>query len=204
MSIAAYKLWYEYLKETDPANWSDEVRRDFSGVLEMEFVEWFREARFRLFVKLDIKADPVRFLKPGEVFNDETHLALLVDLSKPLSMLMERIEVRVKSMQGDRTRGRPPWTPSRAPYPFACRPDVSSLEIALAAYRLRKTNPDWPVWRVGNELSGTFPILQKQRVKEGDINSVSKQRVLDTVTRRYLKTAESVLAGVVVGVFPKI
>ena len=228
--VRAYELWYEYLKETDPDTWSEEVRKDFGGVLTKSFSEWFGNAtiRFDLFAPFHHKdwynRIPVRAalgptdLKwiteymteegPDERLMEEdqieppTHTVLIIDLSLPRAAIMERIERILNRKQGKRSAGRPDWKPREVRYPFACRPDVSSLEIALSAYRLRKANPGWPMWKVGNELSATFPILQKQKMKEGDIDSVNKQKVLDTVTRRYLKTAEAVMAGVVKGVFP--
>lgn len=229
MDIAAYKLWYEYLKETDPDTWSDDVRKDFGGVLTAgSFNDWYAEVWFDLFFTMG----PEGMTQPMEDFSvrefvglepegykrtvlgasyraravvyeeSPTHTVLVLNLSYPKTTLMEEVGRYIDDAIDNRKKGRPAERTSFAKYPLACRPDVSSLGIALEAYLLRKANPDWPVWKIGNTLAANFPILQKQRMKEGDIDSVSKQKVLDTVTRRYLKTADSVMAGVVVGVFP--
>lgn len=206
MSSDAYRLWYEYLKETNHADWTDGVWEDFGGVLTKSFEEWFDlPTRLKLFALhgMDRNKLPVRCLNEEDSHIDidrDTHMVLVVDLSCPLDQLMKKIELQIKVMKEDRKSGRPAWKPSHAKYPFARKPDISSLEIALAAHRLKKTGIT--NWEVGNELAKTFPILQAQRIKEGDLDSVSKQKVLESAVSRYLKTAEAVLAGVVCGIFP--
>lgn len=221
--IQAYQLWYEYLKETNPDTWSDEVRKDFGGVLEASsFEEWFSvETRMTLFPVYGLKHEnlPVR---PLSGTKDETwicdwlhrmdHLddeaddpsnftVLVINLDYPRAFLMEKIERQLIRKQPKKITGRPEWKAPLSKYTFACRPDISSLEIALAAYRLKKSAI--PNWQIGNELTKAFPILQEQRIRgDKDPSITAKKKVLESAVSRYLKAAERVLAGVVKGIFP--
>lgn len=133
-------------------------------------------------------------------FERKNHIALVINLSYPKETIMEWVDTFVSAQQGQAKRGRPAQRKSYAKYPFARRPDCSSLEIALAASKLKKT--DITNWEVGNELTKTFPILSAQRIKEGDLDSSDKQKVLESAASRYLKLAEAVLDGVTKGIFP--
>lgn len=204
MSDDAYKLWYAYLKETNPDTWSEEVRRDFGGVLTESFEEWFSQAYFELWLPLKAGSAPVRQYDANTEIPEmrESEIAVVIDLDRPKDALIRSLDWIISFKQGPRKAGRPPFVqlPS-VKYPFACRPDVPSLEIALAAWKLKK-DTDWHNWKVGNELAKTFPILRAQKIKEGDLDSTAKQKVLESVTWRYLQTADAVLAGVVKGIFP--
>lgn len=221
--IRAYELWYEYLLETKPVTWSDEVRKDFSGVLTAgSFREWFNaEARFPLFSRYGMKRDnlPVRkvhgkqdqewvanWIHRFDGLDDEAedpskHTVLIINLDYPRDFLMKRVEMLLKMAQPKKQAGRPDWKASDAKYPFNRRPDISSLEIALAAFRLKKNGLS--NWQVGQELAKSFPILQAQKIKgKDDPNKTAKQKVLESAVFRYLKMADVVMAGVVRGVFP--
>lgn len=140
-------------------------------------------------------------------FERKQHLVLVVNLSYPRDKLLAWIDSRITAAMGKLKKGRPAEKKSFAKYPFARRPDISSLEIALAAYRLKKSG--MPNWQVGNELTKKFPILKDQRIREkksatdkGDPDAVNKKKVLESAVGRYLKLANSVLAGVTQGIFP--
>ena len=221
--VRAYELWYEYLMETDPETWSEEIRLDFSGAIKAgSFMKWFTaEVRLSLFrvYGTDIGNMPVRifghkkdkewvanWLHRHHDLDDEAddpskHTVLIVNLDYPRAFLMEKIERILTREQPNKKAGRPNWMAPYSKYTFARRPEISSLEIALAAYRLKKNGMS--NWQVGNELAKTFPILQGQKIKgEHDPNSTAKKKVLESAVSRYLKLAEAVLAGVVKGVFP--
>lgn len=219
----AYELWYEYLLETDPVTWSDEVRKDFRGVLTAgSFKEWFNaDARFPLFGRYGMKKEnlPVRTLHgkqdqewvanwidrfdglDDEADDPSRHTVLIINLDYPRDFLMKRVELLLKMAQPEKRPGRPNWKASYSKYPFHRRPDISSLEIALAAFRLKKNGLS--NWQVGQELAKSFPILQAQKIKgKDDPNKTAKQKVLESAVSRYLKMADVVMAGVVRGVFP--
>lgn len=207
-----YELWYKYLKETDPVTWTDQVWIDFGGVFDQEFEPWYSKAQFDLWGIQKSGVVAVRQYSAAEdVVLNQNEMILVLDLTQPKDALLRGIEFLLWMKQEPRGAGRPEFHQYPTKYPFACRPDVSSLEIALAAWKLKKQHEednDWPVWKIGQELSKTFPILQKQRIKEckdgsyDDLDIVSKQKELDKNSRRYIKIAEAVLAGVVNGIFP--
>lgn len=263
MSNAAYKLWYEYLKETEPSAWSESVRIDFAGVLDQDFDGWFDENRFDLFLDTFVRPtteypvwsieredyeddkdyllavlgekrneDEIDF---GKIFGEldhivdhdermrsalsiledqveanfvpKSHLVLVVNLSYPKDKLLEWINTLITASKGKLKKGRPAEKKSFAKYPFARRPDISSLEIALAAHRLKKLG--MPNWQVGNELTKIFPILKDHKITEKkndgdeeDLNAVNKKKVLESAAWRYLKLADAVLEGVTQGIFP--
>lgn len=221
--VRAYELWYEYLKETKPETWSEEVRQDFSGALTASsFEKWFSaDVRLSLFRVYGTNREnmPVRifggkkdeewvanWLHRHDDLDDEAddpskHTVLVVNLDYPRAFLMEKIERILTRAQPKKKAGRPEWMAPYSKYTFARRPDISSLEIALAAYRLKKKGMS--NWQVGNELAKSFPILRKQKITgDNDLNTTAKQKVLETAVSRYLKLADVVLAGVVEGVFP--
>lgn len=221
--VRAYELWYEYLIETNPDTWSDEVRRDFVGALTAgSFKSWFsadvRLSLFRVYGK-GSENMPVRALIRGiddewvtkwlhrlddledDADDPSKHTVLVINLDYPRAFLMEKVEQQLIRRQPKKKAGRPDWRAPYSRYTFARRPDISSLEIALAAYRLKKSGI--ANWHVGNELAKAFPILQDQRIKgDDDPNKTAKQKVLQSAASRYLKMADAVLAGVVQGVFP--
>lgn len=264
MSDTAYRLWYEYLRETDPNTWTPTVRMDFAGVLELDFDEWFSRVKFDLFLdtfkrpttehpvyRIDREdydndrdyllsvigeppkdEDPDDFkgifqslnhiadvddrmlealrlyeIKVEEHFMRKQHLVLVINLSNPKEKLLRLIDIQVTAAMGKLKKGRPAERRSFAKYPFARRPDISSLEIALVAYRLRQTG--MPLWQVANEIATQFPILKDQKIQQsinsgakGDLDSVNKKKVLEAAAGRYLKLATAVLDGVTKGIFP--
>ena len=221
--VRAYELWYEYLMETKPETWNDEVRKDFGGALTAgSFEKWFNtDVRLSLFPIYGMKPEnlPVRIFSgqkdekwvadwnrrfdqlDDEADDPSKHTVLIVNLDYPRAFLMEKIERILMRKQPKKKAGRPDWKAPYSRYTFSSRPDISSLEISLEAHRLKKNG--MPNWQVGNELAKTFPILQDQRIDgDDDPNMTAKQKVLESAAFRYLKRAEAVLAGVVNGVFP--
>lgn len=219
----AYELWYAYLKETNPSDWSESVRKDFAGVLTSNnFDEWFStETRLNLFPVYGRNAEklPVRHLHgkkdeswitewlhrmddlDEEADDPSNYTVLVINRDYPRAMLMEKIERILSRQQPKKTPGRPEWKAPFSKYTFARRPDISSLEIALAAHQIKKRGI--PNWLVGNELAKTFPILQEQRIRgENDPDKIPKKKALETAASRYLRSATAVLAGVVKGIFP--
>jgi hypothetical protein len=207
-----YRLWYDYLKETNIEDWSAEVKEDFAGVFSESFEQWFSHARFDLWTPRKAHTAPVREYKSGnDVVLKENELLLVLDLTKPKDALLRSIEFLLWLRQEPRGAGRPEFRQNQVKYPFARRPDTSSLEIALAAWRLaskHEDDPEWPTWRIGQELSKAFGIMKNDMIKEcndgsyNDLDIVPKQKELDKNARRYLKLAEAVLDGVTKGIFP--
>lgn len=214
MSYDAYELWYDFLNETDPDTWSEKTRKDFSGVLTMNFDDWFREVKFNLFTNYDMKMDrlPVHSLREGastDKIDFDTHLVLVIDLSCPASFLMERVESRIKTaLLDERKAGRPEWKPTLAKYPFCSRPDVAALRTTLHMHKTKKANPNWPNWKVGQDVQqlveASQPILRKHKLQDGDQPAVmtAKKKMLEQVTTRYLKNASALLNNVAQGIFP--
>jgi GTPase SAR1 family protein len=214
MSVEAIKLWYEYLREASPETWSDKVRKDFGGVLTSNFEDWIDEVRFDLFANYGMKSDalPVRAMrepKGADKINFDTHLVLVIDISKPISFLMPRIESRLRvNSSANIKAGRTKWEPTLAKYPFASRPDVAALKTTLLMYVTKKENPEWPNWKVGeyvqSKVEATNPILMKHKIKEGDTQAIkiSKKKMLEQVTTRYLKNANALITNVAIGIFP--
>lgn len=168
-----YWLWYEFLKlndQNDP-NWNPQVYKDFKGVFEMEFEDWFRAVRFDLFAPLGpILGDggkwwwrrPVTRLmnvESAKHINFDTHLVLVIDRSHPLSDLKKRVMLQLERATGDdeeivdgvaihipspqkvKKRGSPEFKQSFARYPFEAKPDAWALKQVLQLYKFRKKNP---------------------------------------------------------------
>lgn len=201
-SDQAYKLWYEYLVESDKKKWTDEVQEDFSDVLTKSFDDWFWDAYFKLWTPSKAHSAPVREYSSKDVVTiAESEIVVVIDLDRPKESLLRSLDWLIGMKQKPRAAGRPPFVQlPNVKYPFARRPDISSLEIALAAYKLKKTGI--ANWEVGNELAKEFPVLQDQRIKEDDLDVVQKKKILESAVSRYLKLAEAVLDGVTKGIFP--
>lgn len=238
---AAYELWYDYIRyayENEAhRNWTEEVRRDFSGVLTKSFNDWYGEVWFYLFftmgpegmsqpmedfdVREFVGLEPEDYkravlgasYRAREVVYEEfpTHTVLVLNLSYPKATLLESVGRFIDDLTDNRKQGRPAERKSYAKYPFARRPDVSSLKIALAAWKLSKkheNDKEWPTWRIGQELSKTFDVMKNDRIKETedgkyiDLDADAKKKELEKNARRYLQLADAVLDGVVKGIFP--
>jgi hypothetical protein len=210
MSYEAYELWYEYLKRTNPTTWSVDVRKDFGGVLLSSCDDWFREVQFDLFAIYGMQFDklPVRVMrdpKGAANVNFDTHLVLIIDLSRPVSFLMPRIQSKIEiELSEEGKAGRPKWKQSLAKYPFARRPDPEALRICLDVHDAKRDHPDWTLWKIGSYIQTLHPILLEQKLKNTDTDAerTAKQKVLTATMGRYLARAEKIKAGVVNGIFP--
>lgn len=223
-NIRAYELWYEYLVESDKEKWTTQIKNDFAGVLTAKsFQEWFStKVRLSLFPVYGRTPEllPIRSFIYGkkdkewidnwlhrwdEIEDEEaedpsSHLLVAINLDYPRALLIEKLDRLIVHKQGKKGAGRPKFIAPHSKYTFARRPDISSLEIALSAYKMKKTGI--PNWQVGNELADEFTILRNQRIKEDDLDIAQKKKVLETAVSRYLKLAEAVLDGVTKGIFP--
>lgn len=224
--IRAYELWYEYLMETKPETWNDEVRKDFGGALTAgSFEEWYSSASLSLFridrrkpentpimasglremTRADLEAlrDRRRCEQLDEEADDRGELTLIaINRSCPPALLMKLLENYLMPKQPKRKPGRPAWKAPTSKYTFSSPPHIEALEISLAAYRLKKNGI--PNWQVGSELAKKFPILRNNRIKgdDDDLEIKAKRKGLASTASRYLKKADAVLAGVINGVFP--
>lgn len=229
---SSYQLWYEFLKRTDPATWSDKVKQDFGGVLMMDFDSWFDEVRFDLFAPNGpieggdgswFKRSAVRQLHKGQStdeINFDTHVVLIIDRTQPLSKLQKLVEVRlnlataenwnesvddVSEVELTRKRGVRAWTKSHARYPFAKRPDVDALELVLHVHDIYLKNPKWKYWMVGVRAKEMFKrLLPLMRLKEGEEPSMEQKEILTAKVGLLLVRADKIKAGVVNGVFPAV
>jgi hypothetical protein len=201
-----YEMWYEFLKRTDPNDWSVAVKRDFMGVMEQDFEEWFFDAYFKIFSPAALGVAPVRqYSDPGDIrFNSKTDMIIVVDLSRPKDRLMKSIDFLLDLKQPLRKLGRAKFHQLPAKYMFAKRPDIEALKIVLDVHDAKRDHPDWTLWEVGSYLQKLHPILLKQKLNKTDTVAVrtAKQKVLTATFGRYLARAEKIKAGVVKGVFP--
>jgi hypothetical protein len=177
-----YALWYEFLDRTDPETWSDDVKRDFSGVLTQTFDYWFGQNYFRLFFEDGpmIGPDAIDFVAQLPVrsyvantdnstvswetdvsnINWDTHFVLVVERGHPHSEIMSNIEWNVRICTDDeegekRKVGRKEWKKSKALYPFATRPDHDALMLTLLIHDIdheHEHDEEWTHWKTGEEV----------------------------------------------------
>lgn len=227
-----YHLWYEFLRLTDPSTWSAEVKRDFGGVLTMDFDSWFDEVRFDLFAPNGpieggdgswFKRSAVRQLHKGQCTDDinfDTHIVLIIDRSRPLSKLQELVNVRLQLATAEnwnetvddesvevkpRKRGTKPWAESHATYPFKKRPDVEALQHVLYVHDLQRDNPTWKHWMIGVKAKKRFKkLLPLMKLKEGEEPTMEQKEILNAKVGYFLARAKKIKAGVIEGVFPAV
>ena len=199
-----YELWYEFLRRTDPRDWSVAVKRDFMGVMELDFEQWFADAYFDIFSPAARGVAPVRqYSDPGDIhLNSKTETIIVVDLSRPKDVLMKSIDFILDLKQPLRKLGRANYHQLPAKYKFKTRPDTEALKIVLDVHDAKRDHPDWTLWEIGSYIQKTHPILLNQKLKMNDKDRVAKQKVLTATMGRYLARAEKIKAGVVKGVFP--
>jgi len=225
-----YELWYEFLKRTDPSTWSEEVKRDFGGVLTTDFFDWFFEVRPELFWPHGPVSDdkwrrnaPFISLWKGENIEDinrDTHSILVIDRSQPHSVLEEKFKQHLqiyargpRDVSGDsdvtgpkqRKRGASTWEESNALYPFKKRPNIAALEQVLYVHDLQRDHPTWKHWKIGVKAKEKFKdLLPLMKLKEGEVPSMEHKEILNAKVGYFLARAKKIKAGVIEGVFPAV
>ncbi len=202
----AYVLWWQFLRRTNYDDWTPEIKKDFKEALTMGFADWFNEHRWNLFFgKTTDENFRVRGLKPGDDWNPDHTLALLLNLRRPKDQLLERIETFI-DRHTDKKRGRPPMVKRHAEYDFARPPDSTALEITLHIHDLERDNPDLSRWQIMSKAQEHYPLLPNQKLKKSDSpkQAAEKKKVLSAAAGRYLARAKRIKEGVCKGEFPSL
>jgi len=217
-----FRLWFEFLQESDEQNWSDSVAHHF-GDLSGEFDEWwpehsylFREMKNFIMEEIISDDDFQAYKDDGSMPEDPGAIILAFNPYEKISTLRSAFdELLAKHHKG--VTGRPKFESNGDIYAFKNRPDTDMLNKILAVYRMYSADQKKPkkeqmtLWQIEEEVSKTTPLIDKTgpkatyiwTTKDIDANIIeSRRRSQHTTVSKYLKYADQILENVVVGKFP--
>lgn len=200
-SVEAWHLWIKFLRRVPVDQWSAQVRKDFDGADEMPVEDFYKDRGMYLFAGPSDELVVAQLL-PGDTWDQNRHIALLINPAQPDEVLLELVQRHIWLNRREFKKGRPKFVPGDARYPFCRAPDVNALEITLYLDELKEKHPDWPNWRLLSEAQNHFPVLPRQKLEDDDRDEVAKKKVLNATASRYLARAARIKAGVANGVFP--
>lgn len=217
--MAAYKLWYEFLKLTDKNKWTSDVKDTFEDV-SGSFEEWW-PAHSYLFRKM---AD----LRVTELITDEDFQTVkdnpscekypgIMGIAVPLWLPKNELLAQVKELisKYHKTKiGRPEFDGVADVCKLERKPDIQLLNKALIIYKIHSKNQEKAIsdrfedWEIEEEASKTIPIIDKEsylaklHLREPSKYEKQRRKSQTTTVQRYIHLAEEVLANVILGNFP--
>ena len=162
---------------------------DFGNVHAWDFVTWWNARGVELFAEPEELV--VRRLDPGERVTSDPDIAVV---SIPLSLSLRKINNRIKHLLAteiDRVKGQ---QRSRARYPVASRPVLSSLYKTLRVHRARREHPHIHLYEIAEQLG-----IENRSLSS---DTAAHRRWQTSEIARHLRLARCLIENVVLGVFP--
>lgn len=217
-----YRLWFDFLNESDRQKWTESVAKYF-GDLSVGFSAWWpdHEYLFRTFklmtveeIKTVAQFETILEARPSP--GDPGMLPLVVSLYQTKKELRAAFEEILSEFHPGNV-GKPQFETYGDVFQVASRPDIDMLKKILAVYRVYSTDQKKPkhermkLWQIEEEVSKTTPLIVKSgksaeyiwKEKHADASIIeSRRRSQHTTVRKYLNYAEEILENVVQGKFP--
>jgi hypothetical protein len=217
---SVYYLWWEFLRRHDGYKETcenggngkyAELYADFGNVHEGPFKEWWtKDGRgARLFAEPPMP-NSVAALTSEEIealpqdWDAGSLLIVAIPLNLPKRFIQQRLS-RLLARHHKRKRGQQTFKESRALYRIATRFKVHSLKKMLELYDLRKSQPNLPLWEVGQTFHLGNALTKDERDQgraRNNYGAVEKKNVSAVAASKKLKAAKSIIEGVGRGVFP--
>jgi hypothetical protein len=162
---SVYYLWWEFLRRHEGYKEACEnggngkyakLYADFGNVHEGTFKEWWtKDGRgARLFAEQPLRVAALTSKEIDALLEDWDTSSLLI-VAVPLSLPKRFIQQKLNELLAayhKRKRGQRTFKDRRAWYPIAAQFNVHSLKKILELYDLRKSQPDLPLWEVGQKF----------------------------------------------------
>jgi hypothetical protein len=189
----SYVLWVQYLQTTDPATWTEAVKRDYGSCIGHDAAKWASANRARLWNGKKGARLP-HLYRQQELL--PTQLAVVVDVAASDGPIFNRLASLIAAHRDDCgitvKSGRTSWTPRRGKWQLSKAVEDSAL-IALDAWQER--NKGKKLADVGLAIAKQHGVA-KTAARDGDTKELS------TVASKYLRIAQAIRAAVVEGRFP--
>ena len=166
-----------------------QLYEDFGDVHATSFLPWWHERGVTLFAEPAERV--VRRLEPGEPASSDPEIAVV---AIPLSLSLRKINNRVKHLLRADIQQLGKQQRSRALYPVASRPVLSSLHKTLAVHKLREQKPQLHLYELAHEL----------RIRNATLrwDESAHRRWQTNEAARYLRQARHLIDNVAQGIFP--
>ncbi|MRV73559.1 hypothetical protein GJ700_17745 [Duganella sp. FT92W] len=184
---------------------------DWGDVRTDDFEEWFFQHGDALFREPHVQDDlgEIRDAAQLEKINlsDTMVVAVPIRLGKrnlSKQEIIYQFSLLLDARFPGNIGGRPQYV-SEAKYRFNGYPQLDKLEERLRIYDMRQKHPDWPLWKIGEQLAldGFFKsgLRNVTNSKEQDKLGEEKRRKMTTLVSQRLKKARMQIANSVSNVF---
>lgn len=130
------------------------------------------------------------------------YLVIGIPLRLPKAFIQRRVSMLVRQNH-IRQRGQRLLTESRAKYPVIGQFSTKALRSILDCYELRRSQPDLPLWAIGQKVGFMKTRLTQDEMRmRGTGEASDKKRSMTSATSRKLKQAKLIIEGVGKGRFP--
>lgn len=176
---------------------------NFGDVRGEDFKDWWQqdvngEQRGAFLFANKRAEDSIRVLSEGEVaVSPDEALTISLPLNLPKRFLERRVlELIDQNHKGE--RGHQYARKSDAKFKIQGQPNVPALALGMQIYEFQRQHPDYPLWRIGNEVP---KVLRTQKIstKDQSYELIVKKRALAATVSRYLKRVELTIARTVQG-----
>lgn len=202
--LLPYKLWFEYVRRSNPANWTQEVIDVFGDVWASDFDDWW-EVRSEYFlppepvplVVIEDLADYMRW-EPG-AFDELKEVVVMCNLDVPKRTLMQAFEKLLDELH-ERKMGRPSFNDWGDLFKLDARPDTHALQVRLDVFDARLKGLSYV------EIADTLNLIDRKTglwKLDTPKDLAAQKAVKQSTVSRYLKEAEALIRNVEAGVFPK-
>lgn len=202
--LLPYKLWFEYVRRSNPANWTQKVIDVFGDVwAASDFDEWW-ELRSEYFlppepvplVVIEDHDDYVRWA-PG-TFDDLKEVVVLCNLDVPKRTLMLAFEELLDELH-ERKMGRPSFNDWGDLFKLESRPDTNALQVRLNVFDEQAKKLDYV------QIADTLKLIDRKtdlwkRSTPKDL--LAQKAVKQSTVSRYLKDFGALIKNVELGIFP--
>lgn len=202
--ILPYKLWYEYARRSNRANWSEKLADDFGDVWELGFDEWWDE-RSEYFLPLEpltirelVDHDDYLRWAPGTI-DDLNEAVIMINLDVPKRTLLLAFEELLDELH-ERKMGRPAFNNELSDlFKLDARPDTNALQVRLDVLDARLKGLSYV------EIADTLNLIDRKTDlwKMATPKDLAAQKaVKQSTVSRYLKEVEALIRNVEAGIFP--
>lgn len=207
-----FKLWYEWLGETDRESWSESVRNDF-GDCTKAFDKWWPDHQ-HLFEELPRDTFVVDVIENVEDFNHyndpECVLIVAINPFSPKNLILKKINELTQQLNKTKP-GRPEAESWADMYKLngetVSKPQIAALEKALVVYRTWKSEgkrKGVPGGLKKYEIAIKHSLIPSGVPTDSDTAKVisDKRKNLTDRCSKYLDWADRIKENVAIGVFP--
>jgi hypothetical protein len=223
MGRKVYRLWFEFLRLSNRANWAGHVEERFGDVWATDFETWWETHEY-LFEKLDpFTVKVVEDVTEFRWFNDDADgdasvqadggetedpdvIVIAVNLLESKLALQKAFDDLLKKYH-PKTTGSPKFEDLTWYYNLDSRPSVPTLQTTLDVFNYQRKNPEMSSLEIEEKLNlipktgeDAAPLWKEVGAPE---TIAKRKRLQKSTVDRYLERAQCLIKNVEQGIFPK-